>query len=109
MVHLLIAAGCHSDLHEPVMIRIPAPYLRGLAVLSVGLTFVFGHAALATPGANASKPAARTQLALSLVQDGAMWRQGPDALELAENCYLEVQEDLTPEGKTVSRIVHECD
>lgn len=91
------------------MIRIPAPYLRGLAVLSVGLTFVLGHASMAAPGANASKPAARTQLALSLVQDGAMGRQGPNALDLAENCYLETQEDLTPEGKTVSRLVHECD
>ena len=109
MNHLFIAAGCHSDLHEPVMICISAPYLRGLAVLSVGLTFVLGHAALAAPSANAFKPAARTQLALSLGQDGAMGRQRPDALELAENCYLETQEDLTPEGKTVSRIVHECD
>jgi hypothetical protein len=108
MIRLLIAAGCHSDLHEPVMIRISAPYLRGLAVLSVGLTFVLGHAALASPGANASKPAARTQLALSLGQDAAL-RQDLGNLELAENCYLEVQEDLTPEGKTVSRLVHECD
>ena len=90
------------------MIRIPAPCLRGLVVLTVGLTFVLGHAALAAPTASTSKPAARTHLAWALGQDAAL-RQDLGRLELAENCYLEVQEDLTPEGKTVSRLVHECD
>ena len=30
-------------------------------------------------------------------------------MDLAENCYLEVQEDLTPQGRTLSQTVHECD
>jgi hypothetical protein len=34
---------------------------------------------------------------------------GTTGIELAENCYLEVQKHRTPQGKVVSRIVHECD
>ena len=91
------------------MIRIPAPYLRGLAVLTIGTSFVLGYAALAATDASASRPAAPTQVAIVFSPAGAAGRQQAQSMALAENCYLEVQEDLTPQGKTVSRIVHECD
>ncbi len=91
------------------MIRIPAPYLRGLAVLTIGATFVISHAALAAPEAGASKLDARTQVAAVYVENTVPERKAAEGVELAENCYLEAQEDLTPRGETISQIVHECD
>ncbi len=91
------------------MIRIPASYLRGLAVLTLGATFVLGHAALAAPQGVSSQPDVRSQVAELLGQDLVDEQQETAGIELAENCYLEVQEHRTPQGKVVSRIVHECD
>jgi hypothetical protein len=91
------------------MIRIPAPYLRGLAVLTIGATFVIGHAALAAPEASTGKLSAGTQVAAVYVEKTVPERQVVEGVELAENCYLEAQEDLTPQGETISQIVHECD
>lgn len=91
------------------MIRIPAPYLRGLAVLTLGASFVLGHAALAAPQSSLAKPGARVQVAQAVSQDSIADLPEGEAVELAENCYLEVQKDRTPQGKVVSRIVHECD
>ena len=91
------------------MIRIPAPYLRGLAVLTISACFVLGHTTLAASATSTTRLSARTQLALIMSPIGAVGRQRVEAIELAENCYLEVQEDLTPQGKTLSQIVHECD
>jgi hypothetical protein len=91
------------------MFRIPASYLRGLAVLAVGASFVLAHAAPAASSTGAAKLTARTQLDLAVSPVGAAGRQQREAMDLAENCYLEVQEDLTPQGRTLSQIVHECD
>ena len=91
------------------MIRIPAPYLRGLAVLSLGASFVLSHAALAAPQSSSSVPGARIHVAEASGQDGLTDLPEGEALELAENCYLEVQKDRTPHGKVLSRIVHEYD
>jgi apolipoprotein N-acyltransferase len=91
------------------MIRIPAPYLRGLAVLTLGASFVLGHAALAAPQSSPAKPGVRVQVAQAVSQDSIADLPEGEATELAENCYLEVQKDRTPQGKVVSRIVHECD
>jgi len=91
------------------MIRISAPYLRGLAVLTIGATFVLSHAALAAPEAGTGKLGARTQVAAAYVESTVPERQAVKSVELAENCYLEAQEDLTPQGETISQIVHECD
>jgi hypothetical protein len=41
--------------------------------------------------------------------DGEESLQDVQGLKLAENCYLEVQKHRTPQGKVVSRLVHECD
>ena len=49
------------------------------------------------------------QMAFVESHDGEESLQGVQNLELAENCYLEVQKHRTPRGKVVSRIVHECD
>ena len=91
------------------MVRIPAPYLRGLAVLTIGASFVLGHATLAASATSTIKHPARTQLALGLSPISAAGPQQTEAIELADNCYLEVQEDLTFQGKMLSQIVHECD
>ncbi len=90
------------------MIRIPASYLRGLAVLTLGATFVLSHAALAAPQGGSSESDAQVQMAELLGADLAE-EHGTAGIELAENCYLEVQKHRTPQGKVVSRIVHECD
>ena len=91
------------------MIRIPAPYLGGLTVLTISASIVLGHAALGASATSTTKLSTRTELALVVSPVSAAGRQQIEATELAENCYLEVQEDLTPQGKTLSQIVHECD
>ncbi|MBL0407757.1 hypothetical protein JKG68_28020 [Microvirga aerilata] len=91
------------------MIRIPAPYLRGLAVLTLAASFVLSHSAQAAPQSSSSAPGARIHVAEALSQDGLTDLPEGEALELAENCYLEVQKDRTPQGRVLSRIVHECD
>jgi hypothetical protein len=91
------------------MIRIPASYLRGLAVLTLGATLVLSHAALAAPQGGSSRSDAQTQMAELLGHDVVEQQQGTAGIELAENCYLEVQKHRTLQGKVVSRIVHECD
>ncbi len=90
------------------MIRIPAPYRRGLTVLSIGAALVLGHGALAA-SAESQKSAPGTQMALALGQDGVEMQQDGTSLHLADNCYLEVQKVRTPQGKTMSRLVRECD
>jgi hypothetical protein len=90
------------------MIRIPAPYLRGVAVLTIGATLVISHAAFAAPQAGAT-PEASMQMAFVEGYDGEESLHDVQNLELAENCYLEVQKHRTSQGKVVSRIVHECD
>jgi hypothetical protein len=90
------------------MIRIPASYLRGLAVLTLGATFVLSHAALAAPQGGSTQSDAQVQMA-ELLRDDVAEEHGTAGIELAENCYLEVQKHRTPQGKVVSRIVHECD
>jgi hypothetical protein len=90
------------------MIRIPAPYLRGVAVLTIGAAFLISHAALAAPQTGA-KAEASMQMAFVESHDGDESLQNVQGLELAENCYLEVQKHRTPQGRVVSRIVHECD
>jgi hypothetical protein len=90
------------------MIRIPASYLRGLAVLTLGATFVLSHAALAAPQGGSTQSDAQVQMA-ELLGDDLVEEHRTAGNELAENCYLEVQKHGTPQGKVVSRIVHECD
>ncbi|WP_201864602.1 hypothetical protein [Microvirga soli] len=90
------------------MIRIPAPFLRGVAVLTIGATLVISHAAFAAPQAGA-RPEAPMQIAFVESHDGEEGLHNGQNLELAENCYLEVQKHRTPRGKVVSRVVHECD
>ena len=90
------------------MIRIPASYLRGLAVLTLGATFVLSHAALAAAQGGFPQSNTQTQMAELLGQE-LVEQQGTTGIELAENCYLEVQKHRTSQGKVVSRIVHECD
>ena len=90
------------------MIRIPAPYLRGVAILTVGATLVIGHAAFAAAGTGA-KAEASMQMAFVESHDGKETLHDVQNLALAENCYVEVQKHRTPQGKIVSRIVHECD
>jgi hypothetical protein len=90
------------------MICIPAAYLRGVAVLTIGATLVISHAALAAPQTGA-KPEASMQMAAVENHDGEESLHDVQNLELAENCYLEVQKHRTPQGKIVSLIVHECD
>ncbi|KFG67928.1 hypothetical protein [Microvirga sp. BSC39] len=90
------------------MTRIPAPFLRGVAVLTIGVAFLISHAALAAPQTGA-KPEASMQMAAVENHDGEESLQDVQGLALAENCYLEVQKHRTPQGKVVSRIVHECD
>jgi hypothetical protein len=90
------------------MIRIPATYLRGIAVLTLGATLVLSHAALAAPQGGSSRFEAQVQMAELLGHDWVE-EQGTAGIELAENCYLEVEKHRTSQGKVVSRIVHECD
>ena len=90
------------------MIRIPAPYLRSIAVLTLSASFLISHAALAAPQ-TAAKAEASMQMAFVESHNGEESLHDVHNLELAENCYLEVQKHPTPQGKVVSRIVHECD
>jgi hypothetical protein len=90
------------------MIRIPAPYLRGVTVLALGATLVISHAAFAAPQTGV-KHEASMQMAAVESHDGEESLQDVQGLKLAENCYLEVQKHRTPQGKVVSRLVHECD
>jgi hypothetical protein len=90
------------------MIRIPAPYLRGFAVLTIGGTFLVSHTAFAAPQASTAAKAP-VQMAAVSSPDGEESLQDMHGFELAENCYLEVQKHRTPQGKIGSRIVHECD
>jgi hypothetical protein len=90
------------------MIRIPAPYLRGVTALTIGATLVIGHAAFAAAGTGA-KAEALMQVAFVESHDGEESLHDVQNLVLAENCYLEVQKHRTPQGKVVSRVVHECD
>jgi hypothetical protein len=90
------------------MIRIPAPYLRGFAVLTIGATFLISHTAFAAPQISTAAKAP-VQMAAVSGQDGEESLQDLHGLELAENCYLEVQKHRTRQGKVESRIVHECD
>ena len=90
------------------MIRLPASYIRGLAVLTLGATFVLSHAAFAVPQ-DGAQPVAPMQMALVVSPDGQESHQDLKGIELAENCYLEEQKHRTPKGKVISRIVHECD
>ncbi|MBM1172486.1 hypothetical protein [Microvirga arabica] len=90
------------------MIRIPAPFLRGFAVFFIGATLVISHAAFAAPQTGA-KAEASMQMAAVENHDGEESLQDVQGLELAENCYLEVQKHRASQGKVVSRIVHECD
>jgi hypothetical protein len=90
------------------MARLPASYIRGFAVLTLGATFVLGHAAFAAPHSSA-QPETPIQMALVMGPDGEERHQDLQGIELAENCYLEEQKHRTPKGKVISRIVHECD
>ena len=90
------------------MIRIPAPLLRGIAVLTIGATLVISHAAFAAPHTGATAEASM-QMAAVESHDGEESLHDVQNIELAENCYLEVQKHRTPQGKIVSRIVHECE
>ena len=90
------------------MTRIPATYLRGVAVLTLSATLVISHAAFAAPQMSA-RAEASMQMASVESHDGEENPQDVQGLELAENCYLEVQKHRTSQGKVVSRIVHECD
>ncbi|MFC1456604.1 hypothetical protein ACETIH_07730 [Microvirga arabica] len=76
------------------MIRIPAPFLRGFAVFSIGATLVISHAAFAAPQTRA-KAEASMQMAFMESHDGEESLQDVQGLELAENCYLEMQKHRT--------------
>jgi len=91
------------------MIRIPAPYLRGLAVLTLGATFTLGRAALAAPHGSSANAGTGHQVAALLSQHAEAAQQEAQSIDLAESCYWEVQRDRTPHGKVVSQMVHECD
>ncbi len=88
------------------MVRIPAPALRATAVLGIAAALAVSHAAFAA-AATASRPGQidRTVVAKAGQNDRAL----SAAMTLADNCYVETQFDRLPDGKTVSRLVHECD
>jgi hypothetical protein len=90
------------------MICILASFLRGVVVLTIGATLVISHAAFAAPQTGAKAEVAM-QLAYVESHDSEESLNDVPNLELAENCYLEVQKHRTPQGKVVSRIVHTCD
>jgi len=90
------------------MTCIPAPFLRGVAVLTLSATLVISQTAFAAPQMSA-KAEASMQMASVENHDGEESLHDVKGLELAENCYLEVQKHRTPQGKVVSRVVHECD
>jgi len=80
-----------------------------MAVLTIAAAVVSAHAAWAVSDTSSSAHRARSRIAQVTSLADTEGQQGRDGIALAENCYLDVQEDRMPGGTTVSRTVHECD
>jgi len=90
------------------MAKLHAPLVRGLVVVTIGVTLAISHIAFA---AAAPRP---IQVASTAV--AASGENGPSgtssisaASELAENCYVDTHAVKGVRGKTVVTTVHECD
>lgn len=86
----------------------PRSFLRGVAILTIGITLVISHATFAASQMGA-RPEASMQMAFVESHAGEEGLHDVQNLEMAENCYLKVQKHRTPQGLVVSRIEHECD
>ncbi len=90
------------------MNRLPAPLLRGLAVLGLGATLVASHVAFAA-GALSARSADRSSAPSSVASLNRKIAEAALAIAPAENCYLDTQVDVTASGKQTVRLVQECD
>ena len=89
------------------MISLPAPAVRGLALLALGSALIIGHVTLAAAAPNQMR--VKSFVAERTVSDVDTTGSIPDERSLAENCYSEIVEEKTTTGKVVVRRVQECD
>jgi hypothetical protein len=90
------------------MTSLSAPLLRGFTVLAIGTTLVLSHITFATAAPAPMQVASAVPVVKETVGlDGTSSR--PSGLELAENCYIEIQPMKSVRGKTLLARTHECD
>jgi hypothetical protein len=89
------------------MISLPAPAVRGLALLAIGSALVVGHVTFAAAAPNQMR--VKSFMAGRTVSDVDTTGSISDERGLAENCYSETVQEKTTTGKVIVRRVHECD
>ena len=90
------------------MTFLPAPLLRGLSVLAIGGALAIGHITFASAAPVQPMQAASASAAMAKGDVATTGSVGSDEA-LGENCYLELVQEKSARGKTVTRRVHECD
>jgi hypothetical protein len=73
--------------------------IRSAAVVAIASTFAVVHVTFAV-----ACPEEHTAAALDVETTGSLGE-----IVLAENCYFELVSEETPDGRTVTQRVHECD
>jgi hypothetical protein len=90
------------------MTLLPAPLLRGLSVLAIGGAIAISHVTFASAAPTKLMQVASASAALSKGDVATTGSISADEA-LGENCYLELVQEKSARGKTVTRRVHECD
>jgi len=90
------------------MTFLPAPLLRGLSVLAIGGALAIGHITFASAAPVQPMQAASASAVMAKGDVATTGSIGSDGA-LGENCYLELVQEKSARGKTVTRRVHECD
>jgi hypothetical protein len=83
---------------------LPPAAIRALSVLAIGGALAIAHAGFAS--AAPAKPGRVTPAATADVAVTGSLGSGEG---LGENCWIEVVQERTAAGRTVTRRVHECD
>ncbi len=88
------------------MTTLPAPLLRGLTVIAIGGALAISHIAFASAAPKPAQIAATSVVSKVDVTTTGSINSGE---ELGENCYIELVQERSARGKTLTRRVHECD
>ena len=88
------------------MTTLPAPLLRGLTVIAIGGALAISHITFASA---APKPAPIASPTVGSKVDVTTTGPINSGEELGENCYIELVQERSARGKTLTRRVHECD
>jgi multidrug efflux pump subunit AcrA (membrane-fusion protein) len=90
------------------MTLLPAPLLRGLSVLAIGGAIAISHITFASAGPTKPVQVASASAAVPKMDVTTTGSISADEA-FGENCYLELVQEKSARGKTVTRRVHECD